>query len=175
MKRILVAGVGNIFLGDDAFGVEVAHALAQRPVSGQAEIRDFGIRGYDLAYALVEGYEAVILVDAVHRGEAPGTVYLIEPDLVNPGPLDQAGLDAHCLDPVQVLQFAETLGPIPARVYLVGCEPESLDDPNGRIGLSETVQVSVGRAVELVESLLAKLLETETVSAGNVPANQGGM
>ena len=79
--KILVAGVGNIFLGDDAFGVEVARALSGRPLPEGVTVKDFGIRGFDLAYTMLDAWDTVILVDALSRGEAPGTLYLLEPDL----------------------------------------------------------------------------------------------
>ena len=109
--KVLVAGVGNIFLGDDAFGVEVVQRLASRALPEHVSVVDFGIRSYDLAYALMEPWELVILVDAVSRGEEPGTVYLIEPELPQPGESpDESAFDAHSMNPVSVLQLVEQTG-----------------------------------------------------------------
>src|SRR5271166_2774472 len=99
--KVLVAGIGNIFLGDDAFGVEVINRLAQRSLPGNVCVADFGIRSFDLAYALMEDWELVILVDALPRGGEPGTLYTLEPELPN-GEQSPPNLDAHTVDPVAV-------------------------------------------------------------------------
>src|SRR6476661_2103049 len=104
---ILIAGIGNIFLGDDAFGVEVAQRLTQRSWPTGVRVEDFGIRGFDLAYAILDGYDVTILVDATPRGGDPGTLYLIEPDLNMAGGV---GIEPHGMDPVKVLQLVKTLG-----------------------------------------------------------------
>ncbi len=166
-KQILVAGIGNIFLGDDAFGCEVIRELSRRPLPEAVCVMDFGIRSYDLACALSAGYDAVVLVDAAPRGEPPGTLYLIEPDLEQLGQLE-AAVDPHSLDPVRVLQMAAAMGGRPGRLYLLGCEPADLGGEEGRLGLSEPVQAAVPKAVELLESLAATLLETQT-NAGLAP------
>jgi len=154
--KVLVAGIGNIFLGDDAFGVEVAQQLAQRPLPSIVEVRDYGIRSYDLAYALMEDWELVILVDAVPAGDAPGTVYVIEPE--SPGGAESsAAFDAHTMNPVSVLQLVTALGGTPARILVVGCEPERIDsDEDGQIGLSEPVRRAVDEAVRVIEDLVAR-------------------
>jgi hydrogenase maturation protease len=157
LRSILVAGIGNVFLADDAFGVEVARRLAERELPLGVKVADFGIRGMDLAYELQEDYDAAILVDAVPRGEAPGTLYVIEPDLLTAEPV----LDAHAMDPVRVLGLARTLGSLPPRVLVVGCEPStamSLDDEELVMGLSPPVRAAMEEAVALVESLLEELL-----------------
>jgi len=156
-KRILVAGIGNIFFGDDAFGCEVLEELRRRGVPGEVEAVDFGIRSYDLAYALMDGYETAILVDAVPRGEPPGTLFLIEPDPVE---LENFSgeIDAHRMNPVSVLQMVKSLGGKTGRLYLVGCEPAVLECEEGEMGLSENVRAAVPGAVEMIESLLGKLL-----------------
>ena len=169
MKRILIAGIGNIFLGDDAFGVEVAREFQGRTLPAEVQVKDFGIRGYDLAFELADGYEAVILVDATPRGESPGTVYLIEPDLADLGQRDHASADGHDMDPVRVLQMAEALGGQPARLFLVGCEPGELESPEGRIGLSDAVRASVPKAVEMIETLVKKLLRQPNDVKTGVP------
>lgn len=153
--RILIAGIGNIFLGDDAFGVEVAQQLLRRPLPAGVEVVDYGIRSYDLAYALMQEWEMVILVDAVSRGEKPGTVYTIEPELseLNTAP----SLDAHTMNPVSVLQLVRALGGESARVLVVGCEPMRLepDETTGEVGLSAPVQRGVNVAIEVIGELLA--------------------
>jgi len=157
IARVLVAGIGNIFMGDDAFGVEVARRLTERELPPGVEVGDFGIRGLDLVYALGEGYDAAIFIDAVPRGEAPGTVFLIEPELELDG---HVALDAHGMDPVKVLALARELGDAPERVLLVGCEPavRMSGDEDEIVGeLSEPVRAAVDEAVRLVESTLLEL------------------
>lgn len=155
--NILVAGVGNIFLGDDAFGVEVVQKLASRPLPENVRVVDYGIRSYDLAYALMEPWQLVILVDAVSRGDAPGTVYMIEPELP---PADAApssgGFDAHTMNPDSVLELVTALGGTPSRMIVVGCEPASLDpDETGQIGLSAAVRDAIDTAIRMIEELIA--------------------
>jgi hydrogenase maturation protease len=159
-RSILVAGIGNVFLADDGFGVEVARLLAQRELPPGVKVADFGIRGMDLAYELQEDYDAAVLVDAVPRGEAPGTLYVIEPDPERFEP----SLDAHAMDPVRVLALARTLGALPPRVLVVGCEPATrmtLDDEDLTMELSPPVRAATQQAVELVESVLEDLLAVE--------------
>lgn len=157
-KSILVAGIGNIFFGDDAFGCEVAQELARRPLPEGVKVVDYGISSYDLAYAIMDGHDATILVDAVPRGEPPGTLYLIELDLENLGSVGQAIPDAHSMNPVSVLEMVKSMGGTARRLYLVGCEPSVLEPEEGQMGLSEIVQAAVPRAVTRIESLLADLL-----------------
>jgi hydrogenase maturation protease len=163
--RVLVACIGNIFLGDDGFGVEVARRLAGRQYPDGVEVVDFGIRGVELAYTLLDGCETLVLVDAVSRGGPPGTLYLIEPELPENGASQVAeptgvAIDAHSMDPVKVLAFARTLGARPGRVLLVGCEPERLagdgDDLHLRMGLSDLVLAAVDEAVTMVESVIER-------------------
>jgi hydrogenase maturation protease len=156
MSEVLVAGVGNVFLGDDAFGVEVARRLAGRSLPAGVEVADFGIRGIDLTYALLDRYDAAVLVDAVVRGGAPGTLYVLEPETAADGP---EPMMPHDLDPAKVLAVVRAMNGRCRRILLVGCEPESLgDEYEGRMGLSETVAAAVDRAVETVESLVAELI-----------------
>ena len=155
-SRILVAGIGNVFLADDGFGVEVARRLAERPLAPGVQVDDFGIRGLDLVYELGDGHDAAILVDAVPRGEPPGTLFVIEPEVA----AQPVGLDAHGMDPVKVLALARELGRVPERVLLVGCEPQRrVDDAEDEIvgELSAPVAAAVDRAVELVEGLIHEL------------------
>ena len=167
-KRILIAGVGNIFLGDDGFGVEVVRRLAEREMPEGVEVKDFGIRGMDLAYALQEDYEAVVFVDAVPRGEEPGTVYLIEPEIEEDG---EVALDTHGMDPVKVIKLSRALGAKSTRTLVVGCEPqvvlsgEDYDDMS--MELSEPVQAAVGEAVKLVESLVEEIGGEGKVRSGH--------
>jgi hydrogenase maturation protease len=152
-KRILVAGVGNIFLGDDGFGVEVVKRLAGRELPEGVEVVDFGIRGLDLAYALQKDYELVVFVDATPRGGEPGTVYLIEPEIVEDG---EVSLDTHGMDPVKVIKLSRALGAKPIRTLVVGCEPQVVvsgeDYDDMLMELSESVRAAVEEAVKLVES-----------------------
>lgn len=161
--KILVAGIGNIFLGDDAFGVEVARRLSARPQPEAVRVADFGIRGYDLAYALLDGYDTTILIDACPRGDAPGTLYVIEPDLNDlGGPEGQQGpVEAHGMNPLNVLRLASSMGPL-KRVLLVGCEPQSFGPDEGQMGLSEPIEAALDDAVKMVESLIEKLLTEDT-------------
>jgi hydrogenase maturation protease len=158
--RVLVAGIGNIFMADDGFGVEVAKRLSERELPRGVDVVDFGIRGMDLVFALGEGYDIAVFVDAVPRGEEPGTLFVIEPDL---GELDgPVTLDAHGMDPVKVLSLAGTLGPVPERILVVGCEPavKMTGEEEELVGeLSEPVRAALDPAVELVESLLADVLD----------------
>jgi hydrogenase maturation protease len=154
-QRILVAGIGNIFLGDDGFGVEVARRLVQRALPDGVQVVDFGIRGMDLAYALLEDYDAVILVDAAPRGEKPGSLYLIEPQLDQDG---EIALDTHGMDPARVLALARALGARSTRIWLVACEPARLvegdDYEDVLVELSAPVQAAVEEAVSMVEALV---------------------
>ncbi len=176
-ERILIACIGNIFLGDDGFGVEVAQRLMSKRYPEGVQVTDFGIRGIELAYTLLDHYDALVLVDAVPRGGPPGTLYLIEPDLANMSPekgveAGRAALDAHSMDPVKVLAFASTLGARPIRTLLVGCEPAPFgggeDYTEMQMGLSEPVQAAVHEAVKMIDSLVEKLLQTSDSSVTNL-------
>jgi hydrogenase maturation protease len=155
LKRVLVAGIGNVFLGDDGFGVEVVRRLAGRELPEDVEVADFGIRGMDLAYALQDDYEVVVFVDAIPRGEEPGTVYLLEPEIEEDG---EVALDTHGMDPVKVIKLARALGARPTRTLVVGCEPQAIvsgeDYEEMQMELSEPVRAAVEEAVKLVESLV---------------------
>lgn len=157
--RILVAGIGNIFLGDDAFGVEVAKRLVDCNFPASVRVADFGIRGFDLAYALQDGYDLTILVDACARGEAPGTVYVVEPDLAGLETEAQGFVDTHGMHPVNVLRMAKGMNAQLKRVLLVGCEPATLGGEEGAMGLSDPVAASLQEAVSIVQSLVSKSLQ----------------
>jgi hydrogenase maturation protease len=163
--RILVAGVGNIFLGDDGFGVEVAQRLARRALPEEVRVVDFGIRGLDLTYALLDGYEAVILVDAAPRGDQPGTLYVLDvtgsasPEGTDAVPV----IEAHSMDPAKVLRLAAAMGGRVERLLLVGCKPATAVEPNDvQVGLSDPVRAAVDEAVVLIESLVVRLLRGES-------------
>ena len=172
-RRILIACIGNVFMGDDGFGVEVAQWLINRkarPFPEGIQVVDFGIRGFDLAYTLLDEYDILVLVDAVRRGGTPGTLYLIEPDLAGMTPEKgvesaRVGLDAHSMDPLKVLAYARTLGARPIRTLLVGCEPSVIsgneDYMDLQMGLSEPVQAAVDDAVKMIDSLVKQLLTSE--------------
>ena len=161
-KRILIACIGNIFLGDDGFGVEVAQQLRRRSYPQSVQVIDFGISGIELAYSLLDPYDELVLVDAVQRGKQPGTVYLIEPDLSalnaqTGGEARRVGLDTHSMDPLKVLAFAKTLGAQPIHTLLVGCEIANVggeDYEEMQMGLSEPVQAAIPEAVELIDRLI---------------------
>jgi hydrogenase maturation protease len=156
--RVLVAGVGNVFLGDDGFGVEVARRLAGEDLPEGVRVEDFGIRGVHLAYEMLEGYDTVILVDATPRGGEPGTLYVIEPDVEGAAaraPIVKAGesplIDAHGMEPDSVFALVKVLEGRVGRVLVVGCEPAEVTE---RMGLSDPVAASVDRAAELVKELV---------------------
>jgi hydrogenase maturation protease len=169
--RILVAGIGNIFLGDDGFGVEVVRRLAERELPEGVEVGDFGIRGIDLAYALMDPYEVVVFVDTVSRDEEPGTIYLIEAEVPEEG---EVALDTHGMDPVKVIRLARVLGAEIPRTLVVGCEPQNIPDCRGAsethpyddmlMKLSEPVQRAVDEAVKLVESIVEDVNAQTTTS-----------
>jgi hydrogenase maturation protease len=149
--RILVAGVGNVFLRDDAFGVEVVRLLAERPQPPGVQIRDYGIRGVHLVYELLDGYELFVLVDAAPRGEAPGTVSVLEVEL--PSPEAQPVIDAHSLTPDAIFGLLSSLGGHSGRNLVVACEPAEVD---AGMGLSDPVREALPHAVRAVEEILAQ-------------------
>jgi len=162
MSGILVAGVGNIFKGDDGFGVEVAQRLARRQLPPDVKVVDFGIRGIDLTYALLDGYRAAVVVDAMQRREVPGTVTIVEPERPSdetPAPEDLI-ISPHDLDPAKVFRLVRALGGSCERLLLVACEPATFgDEEEGLMGLSPPVAAAVDHAVAAVETLVGRLLE----------------
>ena len=153
MPRMLVAGIGNIFIGDDAFGVEVAKRLLESGVPPEVSVRDFGIRGVHLAYDLLENaYDITVLIDATARGGEPGTVYLIEPEFG----AESATADAHSMTPDVVFATLRAIGGNPGRVMIVGCEPATVEEG---MGLSAPVEAAIDEAVKLVRELIAKEME----------------
>jgi hydrogenase maturation protease len=153
--RTLVAGVGNIFLSDDAFGCEVVRLMAGRPVPAGVEVKDFGIRGVHLVYDLLDGCDLFVLVDAAARGEAPGTVSVIEVEVPEPDPSVLGSgpvIDAHDLTPDAIFAMLGSLGGRPGRSLLVACEPA---DVSAGMGLSGPVQEALPHAVRTVEEIIA--------------------
>ncbi len=155
-RRVLVAGIGNVFFGDDGFGVAVAKRLAERKLPPALDATDFGIRGMDLAYALGRPYSAAILVDAVPLGKTPGSLYLIEPDDWSGG---DTVPDGHHMDPRMVLRLARQLGPLPPRVLIIGCEPgRPANDEAMSMELSAPVAAAVEPAAAMVIEWAGRLL-----------------
>jgi hydrogenase maturation protease len=158
-RGVLVAGIGNIFQSDDAFGVEVAGRLAGRTLPAGARVEDFGIRGLHLAYELLEGYDALVLIDAVPMGEAPGTLALIEPEIETIG-LESDGaapaMDAHTMNPEVVLRTMTQLGGSIGKVLIVGCQPANIQEG---MGLTPAVAAAVDDAVELCCQLVSEIVE----------------
>jgi hydrogenase maturation protease len=162
--RILVAGIGNIFLGDDGFGVEVVRRLSIQGLPAGVRIIDFGIRGFDLAYALQDGYETTILIDAFPHNQLPGTVSLMESDLRQLRESNQPFVETHGMNPLNVLRMAAAMNGTPKNLMLVGCEPATFGGDEGQMGLSEIVENAVNEAVRMVTSLVEKLLQKPTTS-----------
>ncbi len=152
MPRVLVAGIGNIFLGDDGFGVEVVRRVARCDLPPEVSVRDFGIRGVHLAYELLDGrYDFALLIDATARSGKPGTLYVIEPEFD-----ESAVADAHLMTPDAVFAMLRAIGGEAIdkrRVLIVGCEPASVEEG---IGLSDPVEAAVDEAVKLVQELIEK-------------------
>ena len=170
--RTLVAGVGNVFLGDDGFGVEVARLLGQQPRRDGVEIADFGIRGVHLVYELLDGCDLFVLIDAAPRGYEPGTVTVLEVDpdhAAAPGDAGAPGapgapvMDGHGLSPHDLFAMLATMGGRPGRSLLVACEPA---DVSARMGLSEPVLAALPHAVRAVEDILSQIGQKEGVRDG---------
>jgi hydrogenase maturation protease len=171
-ERILVAGLGNLFRGDDAFGSEVARRLLNRELPSEVRVIDFGTRGYDFAFALADGYEYVLIVDTVSRSAEPGTLFVIEPEVDELEKLrhDEFSDQSHDMNPLAALKLTRTMCETLPRLILVGCEPMELgDDEEGCLGLSDPVAAAIDPAVDRVLSLLAE------ISTGLVrPVTRGG-
>ncbi len=154
VMRALIAGIGNIFLGDDGFGVEVARRLDGQSLGDGVDVADFGIRGIHLAYELAGGtYDAAVLVDAMRRGGEPGTLYVVEPSVDADSAADVSA-DAHALTPDAVLAWISRVGTRPARLLVVGCEPETVEES---VGLSPRVNAAVEEAIAIVRCLATEL------------------
>lgn len=161
--RILIAGIGNVFLGDDGFGVEVVRRLAERNLPETVRIVDFGIRGLDLAYALQDGYETTILIDAYPSGQEPGTVSVVEPDTNEIAASPGNFVEPHGMHPMNVMRMANAMRGHLKRVLLVGCEPVTLGGDEGHMGLSKPVEAAVEEAVKATESLVIRILNGHSV------------
>lgn len=162
-RRVLVAGVGDPFRGDDGFGSEVARRLSRRPLPPAVEVVDFSARGLDLVFALRQGYQAALLVDTARRGERPGTLTVIESEAGGDGEDERdVALDPAALDPVGMVRFARLFGRVPRQVVLVVCEPQEVGPASLHAAagprLSAPVAEAVALAVPLVESLIGDLL-----------------
>jgi hydrogenase maturation protease len=168
--RTLVAGVGNVFLGDDAFGVEVIKLLADYQPPEGVQIRDFGIRGIHLVYDLLDGCDLFVLVDAAARGEAPGTVTVVEVELPTADRMDRPVMDAHSLTPDSIFALLASLGGRPGRSLLVACEPA---DISSGMGLSEPVRDALPHAVRTVKDILTGVIAKTPVAdmATDLPEN----
>ena len=168
---VLIACIGNIFLGDDGFGCEVARHLTLISWPENVKVVDFGIRGFDLAYALLDGYDVTIFVDATPRGQEPGTLYTIEPALDEVESIDAGAMvDAHSMDPMKVLSMVKSMGGQFKKILLVGCEPATFGPEEGQLGLSEPVAAAVSGAVNIVETLVARVIADPVIeeSGANV-------
>ncbi|HTH90029.1 hydrogenase maturation protease [Mycobacterium sp.] len=153
-SRILVAGIGNIFLGDDGFGPEVMRHVPHRLAGPRVELVDYGIRGMHLAYDLLDGCEALVLVDTIPSRGAPGTIHVFEAD--HESLTATAGLDAHAMDPGAVFASLKALGGTPPYTVVIGCEAANVDEG---IGLSDEVAAAVPEAVQALEDVISRLLE----------------
>jgi hydrogenase maturation protease len=156
-RNILVAAVGNLWRRDDGFGGAVAKRLRERELPQGVEVADFGTGGLDLAYEVMRGYDALVLVDISRQGGDPGTLYVMEadPESVEAGIEDGDVLDPHDMDPQAVLRFVKSVNGWPGKVIVVACEPAEIDDFG--IGLSPAVEAAVERAVGLVADTLDEL------------------
>ena len=155
--KILVAGIGNVLLGDDGFGVEVARRLASRALPDGVRVVDFGIRGMDLVYALLDGYDAAVLVDVARRGGPPGTLYVLEPLASKDAAGGEASPETHSMHPARVVAFVEALGGTVGALRLVACEPQEIDEDELVMGLSAPVAAAVEPAAALVKSVVEAL------------------
>jgi hydrogenase maturation protease len=158
--RVLIAGIGNIFLGDDAFGVEVVRRLVDCELPDEVRVVDFGIRGLDLVYALQDGYDTTILIDAFPHGKKPGTVSIVEPNLndLELGPGEGGFVEPHGMNPMNVLRMAKAMQAPLEHILLIGCEPAYLGGDDGHMGLSEPVETAVSEAVKATQRLVKQIL-----------------
>jgi hydrogenase maturation protease len=156
-KQILVAGVGNAWLQDDAFGGECARRLEARGVPSGVTVMDFGTGGLDLAYEIMRGYDALVLLDASRQGGEPGTLYVLEPSMEELAGAIEDGdvINPHGMDPQTVLRFVAAIGGFSGRVVVIGCEPGEVDDVG--VGLTPAIEGAVERALEVVSETLEEL------------------
>jgi hydrogenase maturation protease len=163
-KRILVAGIGNAWMKDDAFGGRVAAGLEADELPGEAAVFDFGTGGLDLAYEVMRGYDALILIDVSRQGGEPGTLYVMDAEPDDLAPIaDGEMLSPHGMDPETVLRFVKAVGGWPGRVRIVACEPAAVEEMG--LELSPAVEQAVARAVALVRETVAELLADDAEGA----------
>lgn len=160
-KQILIAGIGNTWQRDDGFGSEVARRLEGRELPNGVAVIDFGTGGLDLAYQVMYGYDALLMIDISRQGGAPGTLYVMEvdEDEVTSGIEDGDALNPHGMDPETVLRFIKLTGGWPGKVVIIACEPLTIEEMG--VGLSPVVEEAVGRAVDLVLETATELLTDE--------------
>ena len=167
--RVLVACIGNIFLGDDGFGCAVARQLETMKTRPEIEVVDYGIRGLDLAYALLEPRRAVVFVDAIMREGSPGTIYVLQCVDTMSEPSQPATIDPHSMDPSNLLSMARSLGDVNGEIYIIGCEPTDFgDELIGRMGLSEVVRSAVPEAARTVLELIDRILPLQARSPAKI-------
>ncbi|MFN2385553.1 MAG: hydrogenase maturation protease [Thermoanaerobaculia bacterium] len=150
--RAVVAGFGNLLLGDDGFGVEVVRRLAEDPLPPGAELLEVGIGGMELVFGLMNGCGRLVIVDAVRRGQPPGTLYVFHPSQADLAPASEPGIDPHFAEPTRAMKVARTLGYLPDDVTIVGCEPQSCELD---LTLSPPVRAAVNEAAIRVREVLA--------------------
>ena len=157
LRSILIAGVGNAWLRDDGFGGEVARRLTERPLPAGVDVMDAGTGGLDLAYEVMRGYDALVILDVSKQGGEPGTLYVMEPDEESvPGGIEDGEvINPHGMDPQTVLRFVKSVGAWPGRVVVIACEPADVEEMG--LGLSDQVSAAVSRAVDLVVETVAEL------------------
>jgi hydrogenase maturation protease len=157
LRSILIAGVGNAWLRDDGFGGEVARRLADRPLPEGVDVMDSGTGGLDLAYEVMRGYDALVILDVSQQGGEPGTLYVMEPDEQSvPGAIEDGdAINPHAMDPQTVLRFVKSVGAWPGRVVVIACEPAQVEEMGW--GLSQPVADAIDRAVALVVETVAEL------------------
>ena len=157
IRSILIAGVGNAWLRDDGFGGEVARRLSERPLRAGVDVMDAGTGGLDLAYEVMRGYDALVILDVSRQGGEPGTLYVMEPDEESvPGGIEDGDvINPHAMDPQTVLRFVKSVGAWPGRVVVIACEPADVEEMGW--GLSPPVRDAIERAVDLVVETVAEL------------------
>ena len=165
MTRILIAGIGNAWLRDDGFGGQVAARLGEAELPPEVAVFDFGTGGLDLAYEVMRGYDALVLVDISRQGGEPGTLYVMEAseEDVDAGIEDGQVINPHGMDPQTVLRFVKTLGAWPGRVVVVACEPAVVEEMG--FGLSDEVAGAVDAAARLVLQTVDELVADARVVA----------
>ena len=164
-KQILIAGIGNTWQRDDGFGSEVARRLEGRELPEGVAVIDFGTGGLDLAYQVMYGYDALLMIDISRQGGSPGTLYVMEvdEDEVTSGIEDGDALNPHGMDPETVLRFIKLTGGWPGKVVIIACEPLTIEEMG--VGLSPVVEEAVDRAVELVLEQATELLTDEAYAS----------